>query len=50
MGSNKLTNLSILEQDLENILRGAERLGRVPELWDGKAASRIVEALAGECS
>ncbi len=50
MGSNKLTNLSILEQDLENILRGEERLGRVPELWDGKAASRIVEALAGECS
>jgi len=50
MGSNKLTKLSTLEGDLENVLQGEERLGRVPDLWDGRAASRIVEALARQCS
>lgn len=50
MGSNKLTNLSVLEQDLENVFGGGERIGRVPDLWDGKAASRIVEELARQCS
>jgi UDP-N-acetylglucosamine 2-epimerase (non-hydrolysing) len=50
MGSNKLTNLAVLEEDLENVLQGRERLGQVPDLWDGKAAARIIDALAGQCA
>ena len=33
---------------LEEILKGNGKKGKVPDLWDGKAAGRIVSILAGE--
>jgi hypothetical protein len=30
------------------ILDGRGKRGRIPDLWDGKAAGRIVNILAGE--
>ncbi len=30
------------------VLRGKTQAGRVPRLWDGRAAERIVEVLLGE--
>ena len=31
--------------ETEKILNGNEKKGKIPELWDGKAAERIVEIL-----
>jgi UDP-N-acetylglucosamine 2-epimerase (non-hydrolysing) len=45
LGSNRLTQLNRLQADLEEVLSGGKELGRVPPLWDGKAAVRIVQAL-----
>ena len=36
----------LLEAELENVLAGKYKVGRCPELWDGKAAERIVQVLA----
>ena len=38
------TNLIVTE--VEKILQGKQKIGKIPELWDGKAAERIVEILA----
>jgi UDP-N-acetylglucosamine 2-epimerase (non-hydrolysing) len=40
-GSNRLTKIDRLLQDMDDILAGPERLGRIPPLWDGRAAERI---------
>ncbi len=45
MGSNRLTTVESLRADLEAALRGPERIGSIPPLWDGKTAPRIVQAL-----
>jgi UDP-N-acetylglucosamine 2-epimerase (non-hydrolysing) len=45
IGSNRLTTLERLRSDLETVLRGPERLGANPPLWDGQTGQRIVEAL-----
>jgi len=37
------TNLIVTE--VEKILQGNQKTGKIPELWDGKAAERIVEIL-----
>ncbi len=46
MGSNRLTALPQLRADIEAVLAGPERLGQVPELWDGHAAHRILDEIA----
>jgi UDP-N-acetylglucosamine 2-epimerase (non-hydrolysing) len=48
-GTNRLIGLSPerLEEALEELLAGRGAEGRVPELWDGKAAERILSVLCG---
>jgi UDP-N-acetylglucosamine 2-epimerase (non-hydrolysing) len=48
-GSNQLIGLSPdrLAAALDELLAGNTPAGRVPELWDGSAAERIIAALAG---
>ena len=45
VGSNRLTSLYSLRDDLNKVLAGGEVLGQVPPLWDGRTAVRIVKAL-----
>lgn len=45
-GTNKLTDLDNLEKDFDFILKGNSKEGRIPELWDGKTARRIINELA----
>ncbi|MDZ7295923.1 MAG: UDP-N-acetylglucosamine 2-epimerase (non-hydrolyzing), partial [candidate division KSB1 bacterium] len=45
LGSNRLTTLERLSEDLDEVLRGPERRGQVPPLWDGRTAERVLEAL-----
>jgi UDP-N-acetylglucosamine 2-epimerase (non-hydrolysing) len=45
MGSNRLTALDRLLEDVDAALRGPERLGQVPPLWDGHAAERALHEL-----
>jgi UDP-N-acetylglucosamine 2-epimerase (non-hydrolysing) len=42
LGSNKLTSLERLSEDINNALNGPVRKGRVPPLWDGRTAERTL--------
>jgi UDP-N-acetylglucosamine 2-epimerase (non-hydrolysing) len=44
-GSNRLTSVANLAQDLEAAMQAATRRGSVPAFWDGQAAPRIIHAL-----
>jgi len=44
-GSNKLTSVEKLWADIEVTLSGQAKTGRVPELWDGNTAERVVHSL-----
>ena len=46
-GTNTLvgTDMSLLKQEVDKILAGAGKAGRIPENWDGRAAERIVDVL-----
>jgi UDP-N-acetylglucosamine 2-epimerase (non-hydrolysing) len=46
LGSNKLTNPERLAADIAEVLSREPKFGQVPPLWDGKAASRIIQSLA----
>lgn len=50
VGTNQLVGFDFekAEKVTEDILRGTVKPGRIPELWDGKASKRIVEALIEE--
>ena len=45
LGSNRLTKLESLLDDIEDVLAGPERRGQVPPLWDGHTATRALEEL-----
>ena len=45
-GTNQLCNRENLEDKLNQVLaRGGESKGMIPELWDGRAAERLVESI-----
>ena len=44
-GTNKLTGIDEIEYEIKEILKGNGKEGKVPDLWDGNAASRIVNIL-----
>ena len=41
-GTNLLVNLSNIHLHIENILKGNNKIGAIPELWDGQTANRVV--------
>ncbi len=45
IGSNKLTRLGSLSSDINEVLSRKTETGRIPPLWDGHAAERIIEGL-----
>ena len=47
IGSNRLTELDRLIGDIEEALKGPERRGEVPPLWDGRTAQRVLDHLLG---
>ncbi len=47
-GTNELVTVKNLPQAVEKVLGGFWKKGRIPDLWDGKAAERIVRVLLEE--
>ncbi|HWI55923.1 MAG TPA: UDP-N-acetylglucosamine 2-epimerase, partial [Bacillota bacterium] len=47
-GSNKLTSLDRLAADISDALERGGENGRIPPLWDGKAAERILGCLMAQ--
>jgi len=45
LGSNRLTKLKRLMDDVDDALNGPERKGQLPPLWDGRTAERILQHL-----
>jgi UDP-N-acetylglucosamine 2-epimerase (non-hydrolysing) len=45
VGTNKLTSLDQLAGDIEDIFQNRRSPGRIPPLWDGHTAERILDAL-----
>lgn len=44
-GSNKLTNINKLKDDIESVLSWSAEKLQIPELWDGNTAKRVVQEL-----
>jgi UDP-N-acetylglucosamine 2-epimerase (non-hydrolysing) len=45
-GTNRLTSLKSLKQDMEKLVNGNSKNGSIPELWDGYTGERIIKILA----
>jgi UDP-N-acetylglucosamine 2-epimerase (non-hydrolysing) len=45
LGTNRLTSLSRLSADVQELLAEDGPRGRVPDYWDGKSAHRILDAM-----
>lgn len=45
VGSNRLTSVSTLWSDIEQMLQRETRFGDIPPFWDGQTAERVIEAL-----
>lgn len=43
LGSNRLTNIERLGDDIKAVLEGEERTGSLPPLWDGRTAERTLQ-------
>ena len=48
-GTNQLVQPEHLHSVFQNILSGEGRTGRVPELWDGHTAQRVMASLKARC-
>jgi UDP-N-acetylglucosamine 2-epimerase (non-hydrolysing) len=48
MGTNELSTLALLPEQLSRIMSGNWKKGEVPELWDGGTARRIAKVLLEE--
>jgi len=46
-GTNKLIGVNEIEYEVEEILKGNNKKGKIPYLWDGNAAVRILNILEG---
>ena len=44
-GTNQLSSLTTLEGDLNRLIKGQHKKNRIPDLWDGHTAERIVSIL-----
>lgn len=51
LGTNTLVyqDMRRLMTEIENILAGSRKQGRIPPLWDGKASERIAQVIARLC-
>jgi UDP-N-acetylglucosamine 2-epimerase (non-hydrolysing) len=45
LGTNRLTSLETLENDITKILNGSHQRGVIPPLWDGLTSERILKIL-----
>jgi UDP-N-acetylglucosamine 2-epimerase (non-hydrolysing) len=48
LGSNRLTNPERLAADIAEVLSREPRFGQIPPLWDGNAASRVIQSVLNQ--
>jgi len=47
LGTNRLTSLETMQDDINQILNGNGQPGGIPDLWDGLTSERILKTLVG---